>query len=295
MSRQNLQGESTHLILLDAGNTRIKWLVADANDHTFVNQSQQFFDTTGLLSQDGFLQLAQHLVASAAQFACRQIWVCHVLGVDFLPQLEAAIRGLNPGLTLRAPQSGQSYKLQSFYADPSRLGLDRWMACLACLESDGMTNPLHCVVSFGTATTIDAVVRADSLTRAAKPGVTAAHLGGVIIPGLNLMRDSLYSKTAQLPQVQIQYQTWPTSTESAIASGIVRAQWSAVRDFVEDLEAEFGQSAQNAKAVQCKLWVHGGHAHALLPFVPADLSVRVVPLQDAVFRGLLCSFLEADS
>lgn len=295
MCNSVMQAKSSHLVLLDAGNTRIKWRVANTQNQTFVDQSQQSFATSGLQSSEGFLQLAQQLVATATQFSCREIWICHVLGAGFMQQLEEAVLGLDSGLTLRAPLSGQSVKLQSFYEEPSRLGLDRWMACLACLDLDGMENALHCVVSFGTATTIDAVVKSQCLKPFGTTGKQAVHLGGVIIPGVDLMRDSLHSNTAQLPQVQIQYQRWPTSTESAIASGIVRAQWSAVLSFVKDLEAEFGQSGRNGPDGPCKVWVHGGHAQALLPFIPADLSHSVQPLHDAVFRGLICTFLEAQS
>lgn len=295
MSSPMLKTQSAHFVLLDAGNTRIKWRVTNTQNQTFVDQSQQSFATADLQSSEGFPQLAQQLAATATQFSCSEIWVCHVLGAGFMQRLEGAILGLNSGLTLRAPLSGQSAKLHSFYEDPSRLGLDRWMACLACLELDGLENTLHCVVSFGTATTIDAVVKSQCLQPGRTTSKQAVHLGGVIIPGVDLMRDSLHINTAQLPQVQIQYQRWPTSTESAIASGIVRAQWSAVLSFVNDLEAEFGQSARLGQDGPCKVWVHGGHAQALLPFIPADLSHNVQPLHDAVFRGLICTFSEAQS
>lgn len=293
MTERNIQTLPTHSILLDAGNTRIKWLVADTESNVLMPHSQQFFATADLQNPDGFTHLVQLLSHTASQFGCQDIWVCHVLGASFLQQLECAIQGLSVGLTLRAPKTGQSKHLQSLYADPSRLGQDRWMACLACLASVHMENVLHCVVSFGTATTIDAVVMSKHVEADVTTSKGATHLGGVILPGLGLMQESLYSNTAQLPKVQIQYQTWPTSTESAIASGIVRAQWSAVQSFVNDLEAQFGGNPANLQRGQCRVWVHGGHAKALLPFVPPELSARMVPLQDAVFLGLLCSLLEA--
>lgn len=297
MANQSLNGASSGFILLDAGNTRIKWLVADVTAHSFVDESRQFFSTSALEQPDGLQKLVQLLAQTATQFNCRDVWICHVLGAGFFKQLATALKELNLGLTLRAPVVGGSKKLKTMYVESTRLGQDRWIACLALLDlpirvAHDQTQ-LNCIVSFGTATTIDAVVKGPDVERLVDPDKASkhpwmghVHLGGVIIPGMDLMSESLHRNTAQLPKASIQYQRWPTSTHSAIASGIIRTQWSAVRSFVHDLEAQFGSD-------RCQLWVHGGHAEALLPYVPVDLSSKMNRLQDAVFHGLMYSIQES--
>lgn len=61
------------------------------------------------------------------------------------------------------------------YDEPSKLGVDRWMGVLASYQLTGGC----CSVDCGSAITIDFVM----------PG--GSHLGGYIIPGLRLMKESL--------------------------------------------------------------------------------------------------------
>lgn len=68
----------------------------------------------------------------------------------------------------------------------SRLGVDRWLVMLGydrgALASDGIA----CIVDCGTAVTVD-LLRADG-----------CHLGGYIIPGIQLMQHALQSHTAKV-------------------------------------------------------------------------------------------------
>ncbi|MDH4395673.1 MAG: type III pantothenate kinase [Limnobacter sp.] len=274
MSSHGVNNSYEACIFLDAGNTRIKWVVTDGAGHQFLDASRQTFPTQDLNHQMGFTQLAQQLAQTAKHYNCQSLWVCHVLGTSFFAQLDAALQLEKAGLTLRAPVVGQHAMLNTNYSDPTKLGQDRWVACLAVLglTEHSLESAVNCVVSFGTATTVDALVRTGSA------GDASVHLGGVIFPGLDLMLDGLHRNTAQLPKAHMQFEKWPTSTESAIASGVIRAQWSAVEGFVRDLEAQSNQT--------CRLWVHGGHAETLLAFLPDALSPKLVRLQDAVFHGL---------
>jgi type III pantothenate kinase len=69
------------------------------------------------------------------------------------------------------------------YEDPSRMGVDRWLAMLAAFND--CREPC-CVVDCGSAITIDYV---DGDGR---------HLGGYIMPGLQLMKKGLLSNTAEI-------------------------------------------------------------------------------------------------
>lgn len=69
------------------------------------------------------------------------------------------------------------------YAEPEKLGVDRWLAMLAARR---LYNEALIVVDAGSAATFDVV------------SATGKHLGGYILPGLELMRTSLSGGTDQV-------------------------------------------------------------------------------------------------
>jgi len=91
------------------------------------------------------------------------------------------------------------------YREPTQLGVDRW---LALLSARSLTQGPVLVVDCGTATTIDAMDE------------TGHHLGGVILPGLQLFRRCLTGNT-DLPPLNesdaIEY--FATDTATGITSG----------------------------------------------------------------------------
>ncbi|NJM31928.1 MAG: type III pantothenate kinase [Limnobacter sp.] len=96
---------------------------------------------------------------------------------------------------------GNSALLQTRY-QADQLGTDRWLACLAVAAQTQV--PINCVASFGTATTIDAVVESPCNTTATPCTKRWEHLGGVILPGVDLMFGSLARHASQLPQAALQ-------------------------------------------------------------------------------------------
>lgn len=110
--------------------------------------------------------------------------------------LEPIIVG--PGL-----KTGLKIKLEN----PKEVGADRVVNAVAGIEYFGV--PLI-VVDFGTATTFDVV------------NEKSEYLGGLICPGIKLATSILHSKTAKLPEVEIEKCTHVVgnSTISSIKSGI---------------------------------------------------------------------------
>jgi len=72
------------------------------------------------------------------------------------------------------------------------------------------------VVMAGTATTIDA------------HDAAGLFRGGLILPGLSLMREALARNTAGLPHAAGRYRTVPTNTDDAIVSGAIHATLGAI-------------------------------------------------------------------
>lgn len=111
------------------------------------------------------------------------------------------------------------------YDNPEQLGPDRWAALIgAHAGSPGN----HVVVCMGTATTIDALT-GDGI-----------FLGGMILPGIDMMHALLTSKTARLGPERGEVALFPRSTRDAITTGAVRATWGAIeRARIEMRQAGF--------------------------------------------------------
>jgi type III pantothenate kinase len=98
--------------------------------------------------------------------------------------------------------------VRNSYADPSRMGVDRWVAMLAGYHQAGAE---VCVVDCGSAITIDFV------------GADGAHRGGYIVPGVRLMVSSLLVNTARViaDQAVEEFDLTPgTHTSAAVFHGI---------------------------------------------------------------------------
>jgi type III pantothenate kinase len=99
------------------------------------------------------------------------------------------------------------------YEDPLQLGPDRWAALIG---AHALSAADRVVVCMGTATTIDALTSAGNF------------LGGMILPGFDLMHAALERKTARLGAEQGQAVSFPRSTRDAITTGAVRATCGAI-------------------------------------------------------------------
>jgi type III pantothenate kinase len=187
------------IVCIDCGNSRIKWGVHDG-----VAWCEQ-----GAVAHADIAQLA----------ALCQRW----------PQpaqlLLANVAGAATGLAVRQallPWSGVLREIKAeagaagvtnLYQNPVQLGVDRWCALIGA-RSLGQTARL--VVMAGTATTIDSLDGAGNF------------LGGLILPGSELMRRALARDTAALPFADGNYRVHPRCTDDAIVSGCIEAQAGAV-------------------------------------------------------------------
>lgn len=101
----------------------------------------------------------------------------------------------------------------SRYERPGQLGSDRWAALVAARA----LHPGPClVVNAGTATTADLLSAAGEF------------LGGLILPGVDLMRFVLHEHTGRLPLQEGNFVRTPRNTADAIESGCRHAQAGAV-------------------------------------------------------------------
>lgn len=225
------------ILLIDAGNTRIKWRVIPAPGEERIDE--------GVCVHQGIAQLQ---TAFDTHPGLERVLGTNVAGPGTASRIEALARphGLVPEwLTPVAECCG----VHNHYEDPSRLGADRWAALIGARRM----HPHAClVVTAGTATTVDLL------------DAGGGFQGGLILPGMDLMLRSLATQTAQLPLAAGHYRPTPRCTADAIHSGCLLAQVGAV-------ERMFRQIAADAQAL-CLLG--GGAADKFAELL--DLPLRRV-------------------
>ena len=128
------------------------------------------------------------------------------------------------------------------YAQPHKLGVDRFLAMLA---AHARSHEAVLVCGVGTALTIDLV---DAQGR---------HLGGRIAPSPTLMREALHARASQLPLTGGEYVEFAVDTTDALASGCEGAALGVIDRSVTAATTLLGEPP--------RLLLHGGGAHALLP------------------------------
>lgn len=137
------------------------------------------------------------------------------------------------------------------YRDPGQLGTDRWAALVAARAVQ--EGPCLVVVA-GTATTID-MLHPDG-----------RFLGGLIVPGLSLMRQSLNRGTAQLPDIEGAITPFPASTPEAIANGALQATLGAM----DRMRAVLREAA----GAEPRILLSGGAGPVLRPHIEAECAVE---------------------
>lgn len=115
------------------------------------------------------------------------------------------------------------------YEKFDQFGVDRWMAILGACS--GSNKPTF-IVDAGTALTVDAVI-------------DKKHIGGFIVPGLGLMRDSLLKNTALSEQSLVlesaQDGLLAKDTAGGVMGGTLYMLGSYLNSLLADLELETGR------------------------------------------------------
>ena len=228
-------------LLIDAGNTNIKLAWVDNDDWSPV--------LTLPVSQADQLNLAEY-------GAVQQVWASNVAGARVAQQISRAARQVHL-IKSEAAQCG----VRNGYVNAAQLGSDRWAALIAAWHHVGAA---CLVVGSGTATTIDAL------------SASGEFLGGLILPGVELMQRSLAAGTAQLGVAGGGYAGFPRNTADALYSGAIQASCGAIQQQHVLLDAA------------APVLLSGGAAHLLSP----HLKVQIV--DNLVLQGLLLIAKEAD-
>ena len=215
------------ILLIDAGNTRVKIAVLQ-------DKSMQFVTALNTSCPDTLQRDLKESIKTlgAIPNACTAVSVAR-------GEINQSVQNALAGLSVRwVSPSQQAAGVINGYPDPSQLGADRWVSMIGLTRHFAKPHPPVVLASFGTATTVDTLSPSNEFK------------GGLILPGVTLMHRSLERGTANLPNAMGELADFPTNTISAITSGIAAAQVGAVARQVQIARQTYGQ--------QPKVCVSGG-------------------------------------
>ena len=223
-------------LLIDIGNSRLKWALHDGC----------------VLTPAAALEHAGDTAAAIAAIPARKVdavWISQVMGVAHEVAITAAVQRQFGHAPRFARVQHEFGGLKIAYADATRLGVDRWLMMLAAWRETGGA---CCVVSAGTALTFDAI---DARGR---------HQGGFIAPGLAAMLKATLGNTRFATSELGAHYTGGlgADTEACVRQGAYLAGLGAIERGIA------------AAGVQGRRHICGGDAPLLLPHLAGEWRHR---------------------
>ncbi len=256
------------LLTIDAGNTRTKWAIFDIHGEI----SEQHTCLNGELTQ---------ATLPPAVSGYDSVAISNVAGEQHASLLASKLSACNlPIHWLKA--ATQACGVFNRYTQPETLGSDRWAALIAAWN---IKHAPCVVVNAGTAITIDALNTCEI-----NHVPHGEFIGGLILPGLDLMQQSLGLATAQLPKfdanqnvdTQAPRETYgeifAKNTADAVYAGALHAMIGAIRQMTCALKKESQQDP-------CII-VSGGNAQAIKDNLTAEMTNQAVIVDNLVLKGL---------
>ena len=186
-------------LLVDIGNTRLKWAVLQdgglISGHALINQ-----------------QITRHELIKTWNMPMtpERLAIACVSREPLLALVQSVAIALWPAIEIiHVKSQAHSFGVYNAYQQPEKLGVDRWLALVAVRNHYQL--PAF-IVDCGTAITVDLI------------DAEGKHQGGLISPGLTLMKKSLAAGTEALQYHETHYDFGPADfTEAAIYSGTMAA------------------------------------------------------------------------
>jgi type III pantothenate kinase len=225
-------------LLLDAGNTRLKWAFCQSSPHS-VTESQDalIFRPASLTydEQDFETQVIESLSRlMPPESHIEHILLCNTAGDKMLRAVQHCVHA-QKNKTLRMTIVGaqkQAFGVCNAYQDSTQLGADRWVALIAGRH---LVKGNMCIIDCGTAMTVDLLDKAGQ------------HLGGIIIPGMSMMMASLSGNTAAVglhasAGHHSSHSVFDVrSTADAVRAGVLAGMIGAVNQLLGECQQKQGQ------------------------------------------------------
>ena len=242
------------ILVIDVGNTRLKWA---------------WLTSTGLSDQQAVMhRKAKPGIWTTALFDSPQrpsrVLVSNVAGPAMARTLVRLAKQKFQVDVEFVTAAHDFDGLTNGYLDPTLLGSDRWLALIGAWTK---ARSAICVVDAGTAVKVDSV------------DAHGQHLGGLIVPGIHMMREALMKKTSDIARAAAD--STPSlagilanNTIGAVSRGAVFALAG-----LADRAAELIEHSTGAKP---RLFITGGDAG----MITGTMRSRAEIVPDLVLQGL---------
>jgi type III pantothenate kinase len=240
------------ILLIDIGNTRIKWAMLE-NNHLREQEAAPHaaWSHTECDAAFGHLPRPSRIIVG-------NVGGDRIGGI--VRDVSFAHWGVEPELI---HSTAEAAGIRNAYSEAWKLGVDRWLAMIAAVS---IHRSAVCVVGIGTAATIDGV------------DATGRHLGGLIVPGPELMVESLLKNTSEIARRtengSIGQGVFANNTLGAIRQGAANSIAALAERAVDSMHAEIGS--------QPALVLTGGAATD----VGRQIRFAHVIIPDLVLKGL---------
>ncbi|MEJ2793501.1 type III pantothenate kinase [Iodobacter sp. LRB] len=235
------------MLLIDLGNTRIKWAYREGD----------ILSTEGFILNTDFNQLLQQLIALP------QPDIIHGCTVG-LPELATRLDEFCGAQWQRSIEwlqvSREALGIQNGYRYLEQQGPDRWAAVLGARSL--FPDKALLIASAGTALTVDALTEDNEF------------LGGMILPGLRLMKSALAQQTERLTVSDGAFHDFPRCTTDAIQTGCL----SALAGSIMAMHARLSLRGDTPLCI-----LSGGDAAAIAPLLSA---YQPIIAEQLVLHGL---------
>jgi type III pantothenate kinase len=240
---------SRRALLVDLGNTRLKWAIAGDAPWRMHASSIGSRDAASLAA--GLWSELPPITSMVLVSVGERTWADALVAWAH-QRWDITVHRVVP--------AAEEHGVRNNYHDPQRLGADRWAALIgARAEISGAA----CVVDCGTAVTVDALT------------ASGEFAGGVILPGVALARRALTGGTANIAAADgNETSCLARSTADAVAAGTVYG----VAGAIERIALEFEQTLDDSLSVI----VTGGDADR----VAAHFTRPARRVPDLVLKGL---------
>jgi type III pantothenate kinase len=240
------------ILVIDVGNTRLKWA---------------WLTSTGLSDQQAVVHRdAKPGIWTTALFESGQkpqrVLVSNVaVMAKTLTRLTKKVFRVN----IEFVTAAQEYHgLTNGYLDPSLLGADRWLALIGAWTK---ARSALCVVDAGTAVKVDSV------------DANGQHLGGLIVPGIHMMREALMNKTSDIAKAA---QNSTPSLAGILANNTIGAVSRGAVFALAGMADRAAEVIEQSTGTKPKLFITGGDAGMITGTMRSH--GEIVP--DLVLQGL---------
>lgn len=232
-------------ILVDIGNSRLKWATCTEQEFTIGGATPYSLDTF----EDTLTTLWRNIPIP------QQILVANVAGqalAEKLSQWTEQIWQQTPFFAVTPKQAGN---IINAYRETHQLGIDRWLGMMAARYE--FSGPLL-IIQCGTCITADII------------DAEGQHRGGFIAPGLTLLQNAIIERvsacTNLVTHVEITELTPADNTQQAIERGSLLM----TLGFIDRLQL---QATKELKREPIGI-ISGGHAELLLPLLSTHYHYR---------------------